>query len=88
MHHKMNKQHVILSKEISGQIVLFLFTFLPFRLFSQPQPQHNVTQPQHSGWVGHENNTNTNNNNNNNNNNRNNNKNNINKNNKNNNNNL
>ena len=24
-------------------------------IFSQPQPQHNVTQPQHSGWVGHEN---------------------------------
>ena len=22
---------------------------------SQPQPQHNVTQPQHRGWVGHEN---------------------------------
>ena len=22
---------------------------------SQPQTQHNVTQPQHSGWVGHEN---------------------------------
>ena len=24
-------------------------------LLSQPQQQHNVTQPQHSCWVGHEN---------------------------------
>ena len=24
-------------------------------VLSQPQPQHNLTQPQHSGWVGHEN---------------------------------
>ena len=24
-------------------------------ILSQPQPQHNLTQPQHSGWVGHEN---------------------------------
>ena len=26
-----------------------------FLILSQPQPQHNVTQPQHSCWVGHEN---------------------------------
>ena len=26
-----------------------------WKVLSQPQPQHNVTQPQYSGWVGHEN---------------------------------
>ena len=28
---------------------------LIFNVLSHPQPQHNVTQPQHTGWVGHEN---------------------------------
>ena len=53
-----------------------------YLILSQPQPQHKVTQVQHSGWVGHENdfankqghNNNNNNDNNNNDNNNNNNK--------------
>ena len=31
------------------------FTIDYVRLMSQPQQQHNVTQPQHSCWVRHEN---------------------------------